>query len=33
MVVWRVSAGRFNWFYDFDEMITILDGEVFVTDG
>ncbi len=33
LIVWRVSAGRFNWFYDFDETITILDGEVFLTEG
>jgi uncharacterized cupin superfamily protein len=33
LIVWRVGAGRFNWFYDFDETITILDGEVYLTDG
>lgn len=32
-IVWRVSAGRFNWYYDFDETITILDGDVYLTDG
>lgn len=30
--VWRTTASRFNWFYDFDETITILDGDVFITD-
>jgi hypothetical protein len=33
LLVWRVSAGRFNWYYDFDETITVLDGEVYLTDG
>ena len=33
LMVWRVSQGRFNWFYDFDESVTILDGEVFLTEG
>ena len=33
LIVWRVGAGRFNWYYDFDETITILDGEVYLTDG
>jgi uncharacterized cupin superfamily protein len=33
LIVWRVDAGRFNWYYDFDETITILDGEVYLTDG
>lgn len=31
--VWRTTAGKFNWFYDSDEVVTVLDGEVFVTDG
>jgi uncharacterized protein len=33
LVVWRVTAGRFNWYYDYDEAITIVDGEVYLTDG
>jgi uncharacterized cupin superfamily protein len=33
LLVWRVSAGRFNWYYNFDETVTILDGEVYLTDG
>lgn len=32
-LVWRVGNGRFNWFYDFDETVTIMDGEVYLTDG
>lgn len=31
--VWRTSAGRFNWFYDFDEVVTVLDGEMFLVDN
>jgi uncharacterized cupin superfamily protein len=33
LMVWRVSAGRFNWYYDFDETVAILDGEVYLTGG
>ncbi len=25
-IVWRCTAGRFNWYYDFDETILILEG-------
>ena len=31
--LWRVSAGTFNWTHRSDEIITILKGEVFVTDA
>ena len=31
--VWQTSAARFNWLYDSDEIITILDGEVFIRDA
>jgi uncharacterized cupin superfamily protein len=31
--VWRVSAGKFNWFYDFDEVVTVLDGDMYLSDG
>ncbi len=31
--IWETTAGRFNWFYSQDEIVTIIDGEVFVTDG
>jgi uncharacterized cupin superfamily protein len=27
-VVWECSAGKFNWHYDFDETILILDGSI-----
>jgi uncharacterized cupin superfamily protein len=29
-IVWECSAGEFNWFYDFDEAIHILEGEVVI---
>lgn len=31
--LWRVTAGTFNWTHMSDEIITILRGEVFVTDA
>ena len=30
--VWQTSAARFHWNYDSDEIVQILDGEVFVAD-
>ncbi len=27
-IVWQCSAGKFEWFYDFDETILILEGAV-----
>src|SRR5665213_1219650 len=27
-VVWECSEGRFNWYYDFDETILILEGAI-----
>jgi uncharacterized protein len=30
--VWQTSAGRFNWFYGMDEVVTVIDGAVYVTD-
>ena len=27
-VVWQCSEGRFNWHYDYDETILILDGSI-----
>ena len=27
-MVWECSEGRFNWFYDFDETILILEGSI-----
>ncbi len=31
--IWRTSAAKFKWVYDSDEVVTILDGEVYVTDS
>jgi hypothetical protein len=30
--VWACSEGRFHWYYDVDEFLHIMSGEVFVTD-
>jgi len=30
--VWACSPGRFHWYYDVDEFLHIMEGEVFVTD-
>ena len=27
-MVWECSAGKFNWYYDFDETILILEGAI-----
>jgi uncharacterized cupin superfamily protein len=27
-MVWRCTAGKFNWYYDFDETILILEGGI-----
>jgi hypothetical protein len=27
-MVWECSEGRFNWYYDFDETILILEGSI-----
>src|ERR1700704_5917953 len=27
-MVWQCSEGRFNWYYDFDETILILEGSI-----
>ena len=33
-MVWHCTAGKFNWFYDFDETVLILDGSVVLeSDG
>lgn len=29
-LVWDCTAGRFEWFYDFDETIYVLEGEVVI---
>ena len=33
-MVWHCTAGKFNWYYDFDETILILDGSIVLeSDG
>jgi uncharacterized protein len=27
-MVWHCTEGKFNWFYDFDETVLILDGSI-----
>ena len=27
-IVWQCTAGKFNWYYDFDETILILEGGI-----
>src|ERR1700676_3033117 len=29
-IVWQCSEGKFNWYYDFDETILILEGSIVV---
>jgi len=31
--MWDCTAGRFNWFYDVDETVCLLEGSVFVKDA
>lgn len=31
-MVWDCTAGRFNWFYSFDESLYILEGSVVIKD-
>jgi uncharacterized cupin superfamily protein len=31
--MWDCTAGRFNWFYDIDETICLLEGSVVLTDS
>jgi uncharacterized protein len=31
--LWDCTAGRFNWFYELDEVICLLAGEITVTDA
>ena len=30
--IWDCTAGRFNWFYDFDETVYVIEGGVVVRD-
>jgi uncharacterized protein len=32
-IMWDCTAGKFRWFYDFDETIHILEGSVMIDDG
>jgi uncharacterized cupin superfamily protein len=32
-VVWDCTAGRFNWFYDIDETVYVLEGSVVLKNG
>lgn len=31
-VMWDCTAGRFNWFYDIDETICVMEGRVVLCD-
>jgi uncharacterized protein len=30
--IWDCTAGRFNWFYDYDETVYVIEGGVMVRD-
>lgn len=32
-IVWDCTAGKFNWIYDIDETVHIIEGGVTVSDG
>jgi uncharacterized cupin superfamily protein len=32
-IIWDCTAGKFNWFYDIDETVHIIEGSVTVSDG
>ena len=32
-VIWDCTAGVFNWFYDIDETVYVLEGSVTIEDG
>ena len=32
-LIWDCSAGRFNWFYDVDETIYVIEGGVVIRDA
>jgi len=32
-LIWDCTAGRFNWFYDVDETIYVMQGGVVITDA
>jgi uncharacterized cupin superfamily protein len=31
-IVWDCTAGRFNWYYDMDETVYVLEGSVVIKD-
>lgn len=31
-VVWETTRGTFRWYFNIDETVSVLDGEVFITD-
>jgi uncharacterized protein len=31
--LWDCTAGKFNWFYDIDETVFLLEGSVIIKDG
>ena len=31
--IWDCTAGRFNWFYEADETVYVIEGGVVLTDG
>jgi uncharacterized protein len=31
-IIWDCTAGRFNWFYDMDETVYVLEGSVLLKD-
>jgi uncharacterized cupin superfamily protein len=31
--MWDCTAGRFNWFYDTDETVYVVEGSVIIKDG
>jgi hypothetical protein len=32
-IIWDCTAGKFRWFYDFDETVHVLEGSVVIDDG
>lgn len=32
-IVWDCTAGKFNWYYDFDETVHFIEGSVTIEDG
>jgi uncharacterized protein len=32
-LIWECTAGKFNWFYDFDETVYVIEGSVLLKDS